>query len=141
VLKLVITVLRWLLVPVSLAAVIGVTVFAARGTVDLIDARCPAQSMVAGSCVEPWHTGAIESVIYVALLISAAALVVIPTLVAPAIKRVVASAGFLLGGGVVGGLYLMTAWSDFRMPLLIVLVSGGLSLWWMWTRGAADVGR
>ncbi|MCB1686022.1 MAG: hypothetical protein KDI31_16115, partial [Pseudomonadales bacterium] len=81
--RLVITVLRWLLVPVSLAAVVGGTLFAARSTVDLIDARCPAQSMVAGSCVEPWHTGAIETVIYVALLIAAAGLVVIPTLIAP----------------------------------------------------------
>ncbi|MEZ5551012.1 MAG: hypothetical protein R3E82_09010 [Pseudomonadales bacterium] len=139
--RLVITVLRWLLVPVSLAAVVGGTLFAARSTVDLIDARCPAQSMVAGSCVEPWHTGAIETVIYVALLIAAAGLVVIPTLIAPGIKRVVASVGFLLGGGLVGGLYFMTTWSDLRMPLLIVLVSGGLSLWWMWTRGVADVGR
>lgn len=139
--KLVITILRWLLVPVALAGVIGVTVLAARSTVDLIDARCPAQSMVAGSCVEPWHTGAIETVIYIALLVAAAGLVVIPSLIAPAIKRVVASVGFLLGGGLVGGLYLMTAWSDVRMPLLIVLVSGGLSLWWMWTRGVADVGR
>ena len=55
--------------------------------------------------------------------------------IAPALKRSVATVGFLLGAGLVGTLYFMTRWTDFQMPLLVVLVTGGISVWWMWTKG------
>ena len=80
-------VLRWLLTPLAaVSSVVGV-IIAGRWTVTLADARCPSQSMIGGACVEPWHTGVVEAVIYVGLVLAAAGLVVLISLIAPALKR------------------------------------------------------
>lgn len=134
-------VLRWLLTPVAAALWVGGIVVAGRWVVSLADARCASGNMVGGACVEPWHTGVVEGVIYVGLILGAAGLVTLPALIAPALKRSMATLGFLLGAGLVGTLYFMTRWSDFQMPLLVVLVSGGISVWWMWTRGERNAVR
>ncbi|NBC23796.1 MAG: hypothetical protein GVY21_10005 [Gammaproteobacteria bacterium] len=127
-------VVRWLLVPVAAAAIIVLTIMAGRGVVDLIDGRCPPQSMIGGACVEPWHTGAVEAVIYGATGLGVLALVIVPALVAPSLQRSVASAGALLGTGAVGAFYLLTTWAVVLPLLAVAVAAAALGLWWAWRR-------
>jgi len=130
-------VVRWLLVPVSAVVVVGLAIAGGRGTVTLIDGRCPPQSMVGGACVEPWHTGAVEAVIYTATGIGVLALAIVPALIAPSLKRSVAAAGALLGVGAVAAFYAVTTWPVVLPLLALAATAGGLGLWWTWRRSAS----
>jgi len=127
-------IVRWLLVPVAATAVVAVAIVAGRGAVDLIDGRCPPQSMIGGACVEPWHTGAVEAVIYGATGLGVLALVIVPAAVAPGLKRSIAGAGALVGTGAVGALYLLTTWPVVLPLLALAGAAAALGLWCTWRR-------
>jgi hypothetical protein len=126
--------LRWLLVPVAAAMVLAGVAATARWAVTVADGQCPVDSMVAGACVEPWHTGVVEASVYVGVVLAALGLVVVPTLIAPALKRTVAVLGFLLASSLVAGGYYLTGWGDLLGLLAVTLVSAGLTLAWVWIR-------
>lgn len=129
---------RWLLVPVSAAAVLAICIVAARWAVAVADRRCPVESMVAGSCVEPWHTTVVEIVIYVGCALAALGIVVLPAVLAPQFDRAV---GVLALIGVVilaGSGYFLLGWADLLLPLLIAGTAGGTALVWVWLRSSAD---
>jgi hypothetical protein len=126
--------LRWLLVPVGAVLVVAGVAVAARWAVTVADGQCPADSMVAGACVEPWHTGVVEASVYAAVVLAALGLVAVPTLIAPALKRTVAVLGFLLASTVVVAGYYLTGWADLLGPLAVTIVSAGLALAWVWIR-------
>lgn len=128
------TIIRWLLVPVSAAAVVGACIVAARWAVSLADRRCPIESMVGGACVEPWHTTAVEASIYTAIVLAVPGLVILPSLIAPQLKRAVAVVAFLAAIAVVGAAYFMTAWADMLLPLVVTVISGGMGILWVWIR-------
>jgi len=131
-------VIRWLLVPVSAAAIIGICVVAARGAITLVDQRCPPESRVGGACVEPWHTTAVEVTIYTAFVVAALALVIVPSLVAPRLKRAVAMVMLLAGLGIPGTMYYFTSWAELLAPLAVAALAGAIALWWVWRRGASN---
>lgn len=132
--KLIRQAIRWLLVPVSAAAVVASCTFGARWAIAAVDARCPPDSLVAGSCVEPWHTTAVEVSIYLAVAVGAFALVWLPALVAPQLKRGVAVVAFLLSVAVAGAPYFYLAWADLLMPFVVATLAGAAGLWWVWSR-------
>lgn len=126
--------LRWLLVPVSGAAVVVLCAFAARWSVLIVDGRCPAHSMVGGSCVERWHTTAVEISIFAAVALAALGLVLLPAAVAPGLKRAVAAVGFAIAAGVGGAAYFVTGWADMLVPFMIATTAGAAGLWRVWSR-------
>jgi hypothetical protein len=126
--------IRWLLVPVSAAAVVGACIVAARWAVSIVDRRCPAGSMVGGACVEPWHTTAVEASIYTAIVLAVLGLVILPSLIAPQLKRTVAVVAFLGAIAAAGAVYFMTAWAEMLLPLVVTVLSGGIGILWVWSR-------
>lgn len=126
--------IRWLLVPVSAAAVVGACIVAARWAVSMVDRQCPIGSMVGGACVEPWHTTAVEASIYTAIVPAVLGLVILPSLIAPQFKRTVAVAACLGAIAAAGAAYVMTAWADLLLPLVVTVMSGGVGILWVWSR-------
>ena len=126
---------RWLLVPVSAVAIVITVIAAGRGSVALADGRCPVTSMVGGACVASWHTSVVEAAIYAGVILVALGLVIVPAMIAPALKRTVAVTGFVLVAGAVGAVYYLTSWGELLAPLLAAIASGGAALGWMWKRG------
>lgn len=133
-----VTVIRWLLVPVSAVAVIAAGMLGARAAVAIADRRCPMESMVGGSCVEPWHTSVVETTIYVAAAVCMAGLVILPALIAPQLQRTVAVLLFLAAVGCIAAAFVLTGWPDLLRPLLVAVPVGALALWWIWSRRVAQ---
>ncbi len=131
-------IVRWLLVPVSAAAVVALAIAGSRWAVSLADRHCPIDRMVGGACVEPWHTGVVEAAIYVAIAAGALGLALLPAMVAPNLKRTVAVAGCLLAVGAVLTLYLSTSWRVLLLPLLLAAAGSGLGVWWIWSRRTTE---
>ncbi|HEX7036818.1 MAG TPA: hypothetical protein VF210_13660 [Pseudomonadales bacterium] len=132
-----VTGIRWLLVPVSAVAVIAASVVAGRAAVALADRRCPTESLIGGSCVEPWHTSVVEAAIYGAVAVCVAGLVILPARIAPQLQRTVAVLLFLAAVGCAGAAFVLTGWADLLRPLLVAVPVGALALWWVWSRRPA----
>lgn len=126
--------IRWLLVPVSAAAVVGACIVAARWAVTMVDRHCPIGSMVGGACVEPWHTTAVEASIYTAIVLAVLGLVILPSLIAPQLQRAVAVVAGLAAFAAAGAAYFMTAWADLLVPLVVTVMTGGVGVLWVWSR-------
>lgn len=126
-------VLRWLMVPVSAAAVIVVAIAAARWAVSIADRRCPAHSMIGGACTEPWHTTVVEGAIYIAVAAVAVGLVILPALIAPKLKRTVSAIAFLLVAALSASTYLLMGWGDTLTQFVITLACGAVATWWVWS--------
>lgn len=134
-------ILRWLAIPLLMGTLILVAAFTGERIVSALDARCSPVNMTGGACVESWHSGAIEWVIYVVLFISAFLLVFLPAWVAPSGKRVVAVLAAVLVTAAPTSLWLGLGWSDFMPPSLIVLVSSILGVFWVRNRETAYAAR
>jgi hypothetical protein len=125
-------IIRWLLLPVSAVAMIAGAVFGARWAVALVDRRCPADSLVGGACVAPWHTSAVEASMYVAIALAALGVVVLSGLIAPRLKRTVPTIAFAAVVGTMAAPWALTNWDGLLLPLAIATASGGIGLWWVW---------
>jgi hypothetical protein len=106
--------IRWsLVVP---AAVVGwiMALLAGLGLLALADRFCPAASMVSGACTAPWHAPVTTAIFCTAAALAALLVILLPVLMAPAHRGVVAWIAF--GGGMVFALYALTqtaAWLAF----------------------------
>jgi len=95
--------IRWsLVVP---AAVVGwiLALVAGLGLLALADRFCPAESMVSGACIAPWHAPVVEAIVGVCAALAAMLVILLPVLVAPGRRPVVAWVAFV--GGMVFALY------------------------------------
>ena len=90
--------------------------------------------MMGGACVAPWHTTVVEIAIYVAIVLAVAGLVILPSLIAPHLKRIVALVLLLAALAVVTAAYIVTGWKDLLMPLAVTALTGGTAFWWIWSR-------
>lgn len=126
------TLLRWLAIPAVIAGVVTGCFAIARWATTQIDARC--EAMVGGACVEGWHTGAVEGVIYLAVVVGVALIVLLSSWIAPAGRRAVALVAGLIAiaPGMAG--YLMTRWGDLVAPILVSLAIAALCIAWVWLR-------
>ena len=133
--KLVVIILRWLAVPVVLAAVAAGCFLAAREAVNIADQRC--EYMVGGACVEGWHTGMIEWTIYISVLVALLLMTTLSAWIAPALKRPIAVLAGLLGVGVLSWGYFMTGWIQLLQPVFVAIVAAalGVLLVWRWQGG------
>ena len=134
-------ILRWLSIPLLMGGLIVIAVITGERIVSYLDDRCAPANMTGGACVESWHSGAIEWVIYVGVFIAAFLLVFLPAWIAPAGKRIVAALAAVLVTAAPTSVWLGLGWTDFMLPSLIALVSSGLGGWWVWRREAVYAAR
>lgn len=127
-------IMRWFMVPVSAVLIVGGLVAAARLIINLVDALCTPENMIGGSCVEPWHTGAVEIAIYSGLILCALGLTLIPPAIAPKFKHTVSIAGAVLLFGATGVAYYLTRWPELFAPMLVAGIASAIGVYWMHTR-------
>lgn len=126
------SILRWIAVPFVIAVVLATCTWLAIYAVSIADQSCT--SMVAGTCVESWHSDAVEWAIYIAVIL---ALVTIPTLsawIAPAFKKHTALVMGLLGGAPLLIGYFMTNWDDLLFPSLLAIGAAAFGIFLVWRR-------
>ncbi len=128
------TILRWLLLPLCIAAVLGAGVFTGRWLVALADSSCNPSNMVGGACVESWQTGTVEIAIYTMIVLVTGLLTLLPWLLAPALKRTVATISSLLTPLLIGAVYFRFGWSDFLLPTLLAAVVAAIGIYWVFKR-------
>jgi hypothetical protein len=133
-------VLRWLCVPVVYMLVLAAGAVAGAGVVRLMDARCAPDAMAGGACVAPWHTTAIEWVVYVGLFVSVVLAVFLSARVAPSARFPVAVIGGLLAAALPAAVWLGAGWSDFRLVTMEALVAAAVGAWPAWRRRAINAG-
>ena len=129
-----VAILRWLLVPVCMGAVAAATFLGGRWVVARADARCAPENLIGGACVEPWQTGTIELVIYVAVIVMALGLTLLPAALAPALKRSVAVLGALLALVPMGFIYYVFGWAEVFPPMLLAALAGLCGIAGVWLR-------
>ena len=126
------TILRWLATPIAAGALMLGSAIAARAVVAAADQRCEQPDMVGGTCIAPWHTDLVETVIYVAIAAAALLVTTVPALIAPRFHRTVSVIGWLLTSGLVGAVFIATGWQDLRWPLVTSVVAGALGVLFIW---------
>ena len=125
------TVVRWILVPISALGVwAAVTVFGI-GAIGLLDALCPEDLMVSGSCTAPWHEPAVEGLFIVGAGIAAFGIVTVSARVAPHRQWLVALATFGAGAVYAGSL---ARSGNLWGPFAGAAVGGVIGLWWAHAR-------
>ena len=132
------TLLRWILVPGSAAAILMGIFLAGRGVVTLADAHCVSDFMVGGACVEGWHTTAIELTIYGGVLLAALGLTIVPALLAPALARWISVLGFVLLLTLFALAYYVTRGSEFLPPMALAALAGAAGMFWIHSRSRRD---
>lgn len=129
---------RWLLVIVCTAIIAVAIIQGSRYGVILADGFCSEQNMIGGACVETWHTGLVETAIYIGLVLCTACLVIVPSAIAPAIKRPVAIVGGILCPAGLGAFYYLTSWPELFLPMLISILTAVFALLWVWPRRSTN---
>lgn len=124
-------IIRWLLVPAS--AVLGwfMALFGSLFLVDFIYNLCPPELIVSGLCTTKWYSPAESATIFFGSALSAAFVVLFPTLFAPKYRFRVAVVAYCMGV-----LALLWLGQDFfrtpewftAQPLVAALVAGLLTV-------------
>ena len=122
--------MRWFLVPVVIAAVVALCTALASWAVTLADRSCT--SMVAGTCVESWHSDAVEWATYLAVFVAALAIPMLSAWTAPAFKKLTALATGLLGCAPLLIGYFTTNWGDLLLPSLTALGAAAIGIFLVW---------
>lgn len=133
------SILRWLAVPIGTAAIAAAGVTLSSWLVTLADNRCT--SMVAGTCVESWHSDAVEWSTYLGIGLALFAIPLLSSWIAPALKTPTAILMSLLASGVLLSGYLLTSWNDLLPPALLGALAAlaGIILVWRSQRKAASM--
>ena len=129
--------IRWLLVPVSTVAIAAGAVALSRALVGWFDQRCAPENLIGGACVESWHTGAVETGIYAAVILGGFLLATIPALLAPAYRRAVAVLILLLVFAGIAWANFTFGWGDIVLPSIVALAVTALGCLLIWRRQRA----
>jgi len=124
--------LRWLLVVFAPAAVAILTLLFATLLYQLSNTLCDPVFLVAGKCVEPWHTTAVETIIHSAIILIVIGIILLPAAIAPRFKKTIALVGYTLATLIFAAAYFTSGWSDLLSPLLLTLLTGGTCALWVW---------
>ena len=124
--------LRWLFVLLSPIAIVLLTVVVTTVLYNFSNTQCDPIFLVAGKCVEPWHTTVVDILIHGAIFIIVAGIVLVPAAIAPRFKGVVAILGFTLATQTFTAAYIASGWADLLSPLLLTLLTGGICALWVW---------
>ena len=118
--------LRWLLVPVTGAAVwFGVLALGIAGYATL-DSLCPPSLVVSGMCTAPWHSPAVEALMLTCTALVSAGVVIAPALIAPSHRFEVAAVAY--GCGAAFAIYTARG-GGLWAPFFVAALVGSASLW------------
>jgi hypothetical protein len=121
-----VTLVRWLLVPVTAFAVWAGTLLLGIAGSSLLDSLCPPELMVSGVCTASWHRPAMAALEMLCAAIAAAGFIALPAAVAPAYRVRVGAACFVVGGVLTIELAIAGAlWA----PAAVASIAGILTLW------------
>jgi hypothetical protein len=118
-------IIRWLLMVPSAFGGFYTGVLAAMLIYELGDSLCPAADVVSGMCVAPWFWYLEQCAFGFGSLLCGAFVVLLPTLVAPAHRRIVAPAFYALGLACAAMLWVPAMW----MMTLAAAVGGAIAVW------------
>ena len=110
--------LRWIAVVPAAVAGWWLVVVVAITLHGLVFSFCAPEDVVSGACVAPWFSQFESALLYFAVALSATLVVLVPTIMAPAHRRLIAWVAYLVGAIValsIGGL---------SMELAIAVASG-----------------
>lgn len=130
------SILRWIAVPIVIAAVLIACTLLASWAVTVADQSCT--SMVAGTCVESWHSDAVEWAVYIAIIVALLAAIILSAWIAPAYKKATALVIGLLGSATLITGYFTTNWDDLLVPALIAIGSACVGIFLVWRRRATN---
>ena len=120
---------RWLLALASIAGIVVGAFYFGQWLVVQFDGSCGEGNVIGGSCVETWHTRAVEIGIYAAVVLGAIGLSIIPAWIAPTLKRSLAVLILVLFSVALLAPYIMLGWADLVLPSLVgilVMIVGTL---------------
>lgn len=128
----VITVVRWVGLPIVFAAVVGGCIMLSSWAVSFADGSC--DSMVGGSCVEGWHSNVVEWSVYLGIVAALLAVTMLLAKIAPSFKRTTATIAGILGNAPVWFGYFVTGWDDLLLPVILATLSAsfGIMVVWQW---------
>ena len=127
-------VLRWLLVPLSVVGILLAVVLAGRVVLGIADGFCEEAHRAGGICVEAWHTSVMDALAYGGVFATAFLLATVPALIAPTLRRTVASIGALLLPALALVAWSSTNWPDLLAPFLLALAAALVGLAIIWRR-------
>ena len=133
------TIFRWLAVPIAAAGILAACALLSSWLVTLADQRCV--SMVAGSCVESWHSDAVEWATYLGIVMALLTIPMVTAWIAPKLKTATAVVFGLLASSTLLWGYLATRWNDLLPPLLLGLGAALVSIYLVWRHQNAPVKR
>jgi len=124
--------LRWLFVVLAPAAVVVLTLLIATLLFQFSNTQCDPVFLVAGKCVEPWHTTAVDTLIHGAIFFIVAGSILLPAAIAPRFKTATALVGLTLATLIFAAAYFVSGWSDLLSPLLLTALTAGVCTLWVW---------
>lgn len=134
--SLALSILRWLAVPIVVAAVIALSTALASWAVTVADQSCT--SMVGGTCVESWHSDAVEWAVYLGIILATLSIPLLSAWIAPTYKKATALIMGLLGAAPLLAGYFMTSWQDLLLPSVLGIGFALLGIYLVWRRGATS---
>jgi hypothetical protein len=120
-----VTVLRWLLVPLTAFAVWAGTLLLGLGGITLLDALCPEDLMVSGLCTASWYRPAMAALEMFCAGTAAVAFIMLPARVAPSYRVQVAIGCFALGAVLTA---LLAVAGALWAPAVVAGVAGSIAL-------------
>jgi len=105
--------------------------------VSVIDSFCPPELVVSGACTAAWHAPAVDALVLLCTAIAAVGIVIVPALVAPSRRLLVAGLAYACGTA-----FAVYAASGGQLwgPFFVAGVSGSIAVWLAslrWRVGAA----
>lgn len=116
---------RWLLIAPS--AIVGwyIGVFTTIGIYQVNDWLCPAKYIVSGMCYAPWASLVHKFAIAFGSIFAATLVVLLPTVIAPDHRRIVANIVYVMGLLGSGYWLIHGQW----VPVVWAVLGGGITLW------------
>jgi len=129
-----ITLLRWLGV-IVLPLIAGVSVIiCVQLMLNYFNAQCDQTMSVAGLCVASWHADAMDAIVHGGLALIAAGTVMLPGIVAPALRRWLSLAGLVLVTSISFFVYQRFGWPDLLGAAVVMTATGLLCFGYIWFR-------
>lgn len=117
---------RWALVPMAVLSVWYTVLFLGMAGLSVVDAFCPPELVISGACTAAWHAPVVNALVLVCTAVAAVGIVIVPALVAPTHRLLVA--GLAYGCGALFAVYAAsggTLWG----PFFVAAIGGSGALW------------
>ncbi len=88
--------------------------------------------LLAGTCVESWHSDAVEWAVYIAVTLALLAIPILSAWIAPAFKKSTALVMGLLGSAPLLIGYFTTNWDDLLLPSLLAIGAAATGIFLVW---------